>query len=480
MSELCNIDHLALKNFTNLKYLDLSDTYIETVHPQAFKSLTSLETLKILNTSNDGFCWLHYLPTDCFKANKNLKSLYLTIEQISATTLEGLVKLENLKLNLHSKNYFEIWRLDPFKGLKNLKKLTFNWCENDSFNTTYFEDDDDDESYDYDDSEEEEDYRKYLANKRVSIKNSLTHINLNECSFLKWIPNLVELSLTGLNNEFFNKKNCFKHIPKLKVIHIEKTSLKKINSELFSGLKFVTELSLAFNEIKSIDVNAFKDLNKLETLKLNNNKIENLDDNTFVKLTKLQQLDLSGNVINEKTISKNLIQKLRSTVKNFSLVENKIVALKTLSAVSDKVKRINEEFNEGSLIALITNYFNKIIDQIDFVEKRSTKTMKSDEIEKIAKLKIEFIKKVKEIEAYNLNEFKLNSKSIIERINELKQLKLEDNDFEFKQNKELIKLNCWHIYSSDLKLRSIRLKFPLGLLVSINIHVPNEMLYFFR
>ena len=122
---------------------------------------------------------------------------------------------------------------------------------------------------------------------------------------------------------------------------------------------------------KDSKIQRFKDLNKLETLKLNNNKIENLDDNTFVKLTKLQQLDLSGNVINEKTISKNLIQKLRSTVKNFSLVENKIVALKTLSAVSDKVKRINEEFTESSLMALITNYFNKIIDQIDFVEKRS-------------------------------------------------------------------------------------------------------------
>lgn len=186
------MDSQALKNYVNLKHLDLSENIqLDKINKDAFKNLNNLETLII-----NGETCLQYLPAGCFNGLNNLKRLDIYIEHILPTTFDDLCNLEYLDMKLKSK--LEIWRMSPFKDLKKLKKLKFELEKNpddtESDSETYFE-----EGYILFDTEFDK------MPKEVNVKKTLSK-NQNECIFFKWLANLEDITLSGLDSKFFTNK----------------------------------------------------------------------------------------------------------------------------------------------------------------------------------------------------------------------------------------------------------------------------------
>ena len=78
------MDSQALKNYVNLKHLDLSENIqLDKINKDAFKNLNNLETLII-----NGETCLQYLPAGCFNGLNNLKRLDIYIEHILLLTVE--------------------------------------------------------------------------------------------------------------------------------------------------------------------------------------------------------------------------------------------------------------------------------------------------------------------------------------------------------------------------------------------------------
>lgn len=320
---LTNIDTDGLRSFINLKHLDLSNNVIDEIQRNAFQSLINLETLN-LGGLND----LEYIPDGLFKNMKSLKSLTLITQHIKPKSFEGLSNLEELDLQLLSKDKMDLYRLSIFECLEKLKKLEFKWVENEYYENDYYESDD------YNNETEVSD-TKFLAN------------NKNQCSFLKGLTSLEHLSLSGLKMDFF-KPNCFKQTPNVKVLYLANNSLRAVNNTFFIGLKNVTMLSLAFNEMKSIENGLFQELASLETLKLNGNAIEAINENDFNGLNNLQVLDLTGNPI--KSFAKNIFVKLKS-MKEFNYDGNQLEALKqsNFNDVAAVLQNVKEKVQDRHL-----------------------------------------------------------------------------------------------------------------------------------
>lgn len=459
-----NIDGKSLMNFRNLKSIDFSESLIDKVHRDAFKSLINLENLNFSN------CSFEFLPDNLFSNMQNLKTLNITLEHIKPETFKGLTGLEDLELKLESKDKLEIWRLtSPFEHLNNLKRFTFKWIENEHFDDFYFEND------------ENEEYSK----KHMSDKSFLSE-NRQVCSFLKGLNNLEELSLSGLNNAFF-KPNCFSHMSCLKVLNLEENSLNLIKYDRLEGLTSIQKLSLAQNEISLIEQNSFQDLVNLTCLKLNNNKIAILNETIFSNLwAKLNSLDLSENPINEASIDENLLKKFNS-LKDFKLVTNEQISetqpaadTAVLDSVSQKLKKIDKDSLGNSLKFMLTTYFKKIRQEIESSTASMSKKMNNTEKESLLKAKFEIENKINEIEAFNLKELEKNHDSVVSRVNELKKLNLDESQFELKQYRELLKQNCWFISSANLKKKTNKLKYPLGILILTDLHLPAHRLQHFK
>jgi hypothetical protein len=452
------VDSQALKNYVNLKHLDLSENIqLDKINKDAFKNLNNLETL-IMN----GETCLQYLPAGCFNGLNNLKRLDICIEHILPTTFDGLYNLEYLDMKLKTK--LEIWRMSPFKDLKKLKKLKFelenNPDDTESDSETYFE-----EGYILFDTEFDK------MPKEVNVKKTLSK-NQNECIFFKWLANLEDITLSGLDSKFL-RTSCFKSTPKLKKISLEKNSINSISADLFCGLESVTELNINLNEINSIEQNAFAFLVSLETIKLTKNKIKKINENAFTGLINLKTLDLSETKVNE-----NVLQKIK-LIKGLNIIE-KQTDESNLESVNQKIKMIEQEFSQEMLKSIINSYFNQKIEILDLIEKRIKKVMKSKEIEDIAKIKTDCVKKITELKELNLEEFAKNFGSIVSTLKEIKNLNLNENKFKSKQIKELIKHNCWYIHPDDLKKRSNRLKYPFGILVLTDLHVSEGLFSSYR
>ena len=395
-----------------------------------------------------------YLPDGLFDSMKQLKKLSLSCENLTPRVFKELVNLEDLELVIQSKDKIEIWRLSLFQNQKKLKKLKFEWRENEHYDPFYF---DQDEFYDHSDE--------------VSILKFLSK-NSNECAFLKGLSNLEEMSLSGLNKNFFKTK-CFSGMDSLRKLNLEKNSLETL--ELLDGLKSLNELNMSHNQIKSIDSkDSFRDLVCLQALDLSENKIELLNLEAFNMLTTLEKLNLSGNPISKKMDS-DLLSRFK-TLKEFKLAEEK----QALQDVSEKLKKINEDSTAMTLKLTITNHFKCVKSDIESTTKKLQKSSSPNEAQLLEKTKAEFEKKIQEIEEFNLNHLESNYEFIAAKINEIKKLNLKEETFDLKQKKELLKQNCLYIQPSNFKKKNVRSKYPLGVLIVTDWLIAHEKFYNFR
>ena len=125
--------------------------------------------------------------------------------------------------------------------------------------------------------------------------------------------------------------------------------------------------------------------------------------------------------------------------------------------------------------AIHTKYFSGVIDQVDQAfAKHAKKTAE------VGRIRDEFVKKIKEIQEFNLSEYKKNSSYTSSRIKQLNKAGLKEDELIVRRNRENYKLNCWFISATNFKHESTKLKYPLGVLVINNVHVHNKVLAKFR
>jgi hypothetical protein len=123
--------------------------------------------------------------------------------------------------------------------------------------------------------------------------------------------------------------------------------------------------------------------------------------------------------------------------------------------------------------ALIIDYFKNINNQII----NSSKKLPNDP--KVSRIKDEFIQKLKEIEAFNLNAYKQNSVQVNSHIKQLLSTVNNEEKLETEKLRECLKKNCWFIDSSCFNEKT-KLKHPLGVLVITDIHLPDEIMNYYR
>jgi len=123
--------------------------------------------------------------------------------------------------------------------------------------------------------------------------------------------------------------------------------------------------------------------------------------------------------------------------------------------------------------ALITDYFKNVNNQII----NSFKKLTNDP--KFVRIKDEFIQKLKEIEAFNLNAYKQNSSQVNSSIKKLEETINNEEKLEIEKLRECLKKNCWFIDSTSFNEKT-KLKHPLGVLVITDLHLPDEIMEYYR
>lgn len=118
---------------------------------------------------------------------------------------------------------------------------------------------------------------------------SFNNIELIEAKSFRGLKNLHFLFLSG--NCFKNLNGSLQNLP-LVELFADSACLDNINSEDFSGLTKLTNLSLSNNNITSVD-GAFRDLESLLFLNISGNKLTTLSRDTFPKNLKLKMLWLA-------------------------------------------------------------------------------------------------------------------------------------------------------------------------------------------
>ena len=283
------IDPKWFANNCGLTKIDLSYNQISIIPNETFKS-NKLLTILILSHNN-----IRVLES-CLKPLSLLKVLDLSfnkIKHISKTTLKSNTQLDVLYLN---SNRLIGLKSKSFKNLTSLRYLNLS--------------------------------RNRLDNLKLSLKPliKLQHldISLNEIitiqnPFFATNNSLKTLQLhsnplTVINRKFLKKMQylCAINLSNTYILnldpsffennhYLEELSLNNCvfenYTDLFSGMRNLTILSLAFDNIHESDIQiAFRDLKKLRSLNLGSNRLMVLDNNNILcENDKLQVLNLENN-----------------------------------------------------------------------------------------------------------------------------------------------------------------------------------------
>lgn len=167
------------------------------------------------------------------------------------------------------------------------------------------------------------------------IQQEFTTININGSQKL---TNVQGFSARDHQIHFL-PKNIKAFFPKLEVLELFKTGLKKISSRDMKNLENLKYLSLSHNKIEVLEANLFQYNRGLKTVILNNNKISLIEPTAFKGLVDLKHLQLQNN---------HCINKAES---NFMDVENliessKIICSKIVVELQHKILKIDEKFTK--------------------------------------------------------------------------------------------------------------------------------------
>ncbi|XP_063157069.1 toll-like receptor 11 [Candoia aspera] len=137
----------------------------------------------------------------------------------------------------------------------------------------------------------------YSVEKLILQKNKMEQV---DSSLLYHLPHLQVLDLSG-NQLFWNlcslmpdRKNF---ISKLRILDFSANRLNSLQSDAFTCLPYLEELSLNDCGFKKIPISALYNLQQLKILNLRNNQLHSLANTTFHYLSNLVSLDLRGNPI---------------------------------------------------------------------------------------------------------------------------------------------------------------------------------------
>lgn len=248
-SELTDVQLKSIfhkKNFSRLKYLDISGNQMQSFESNTFANSPRLREL------NASYNVIRHLKGDAFQGLEELKRLNLSNNKIvdlgrSAEVFNHLRQLTVLDLSSNEIN--DIPR-HMFYSLGNLIEL--NMANNKLYVLPY---------------------QAFESMKSVE-KIDLSH----------------NLLVSFLDNFFIHNLN-------LKVLELHHNNLRKINKNSLYGLKELHTLDLTHNSINHVDRNAFDTLDGLKSLNLSHNYIEELSPIVFLSLKQLEIIDLSHNTL---------------------------------------------------------------------------------------------------------------------------------------------------------------------------------------
>lgn len=118
-------------------------------------------------------------------------------------------------------------------------------------------------------------------------------------------------------------EDTFNHLPKLKVLNLNRNKIDELPKGIFAKNGFIEEIFIVENSLTTIE-NLFDSLQNLKVLNLNDNKIAVLAETTFDKNVNLEEIYLMKNSLTK--IEPKTFESLKK-LKNLNLAENQIAEL---------------------------------------------------------------------------------------------------------------------------------------------------------
>ena len=282
-----NCESVTSSQLAGITRIDARGNNIQSLEPQDFNGLTSLEVLRLNNNS------LASLPEKLFNGLTSLRQLSLgsnSLTSLPEDLFDGLTSLEALHLHYNSltslpKNLFsELTSLehlslahnpltkppeDLFEGLTSLRILWLSYTPLTSLPKDLF--------------------KGLTRLGHLSLEgNSLTSLHedlFNGLTGLRFLW-LFANSLSSLHEDLFNELTSLEHLS------IASNSLTRLPEDLFNGLTSLQHLSLAKNSLTSLPEDLFNGLTRLDELWLYDNSLTSLPANLFDHVRPPQKLSV--------------------------------------------------------------------------------------------------------------------------------------------------------------------------------------------
>ncbi|XP_060534184.1 leucine-rich repeat-containing protein 15 [Cylas formicarius] len=309
-----------LKNFSKLKYLNMSRNCISTLMLSDFVDLVNLERLDF--SSNCFRDWKDIHPST-FLPIKNLQYLDLSNNPLrSLPRYSNQLYIESLAILRLVNCSMKTIPVNVFNRLAGLRELHLAYNPLTSINESF-----------------QLDNLKYVD----LSKTRLNYIDENV------FTNLINLETLVLKDNV-HLKRFMCHSESLLYLDLSGCTLEKVPS---SNLPKLATIDLSFNFVKFIQANNFARSPNLVLLNLSTNALTSLSDKAFQALTQVQTIDLSYNKLT--TVSDKLFSNASSLLR-LNLSFNYIKSLDTVTSSSLKLLDVSYceiyDLNQFSLVAL--------------------------------------------------------------------------------------------------------------------------------
>jgi Leucine-rich repeat (LRR) protein len=268
-TNLQKIDQINLKNFINLKHLDLSFNNLSFISQDSFEFNLELEYLDL--SSN---CLYEF----SIVLNK-LKYLNLENNQINSTNdvLKDYYSIEIFKM---ANNRLEMYSSFEMSQIKSENVETF-------------------------------------------LEFHLNQNQINEIKYFSFIFGKLLLANFDSNQISSIETDAFLNCRSLQSLSIAQNRLRNLTENNFHFLFSLIHLNLSFNEINFIEQKTFMNLNKLKSLDFNFNKLTSIKNDLFFGLSNLNDLYLlSQNEMTLNNQSFHHLPNISSIVLNEGLISN--------------------------------------------------------------------------------------------------------------------------------------------------------------